>query len=115
MTVVFLLVNELSMLFVCFPLKLTESCACSFFVCFFNCSVAFWKLFIILQGFHDFHYVNVADRYVLVSLCCCQPGFKLIMNICYVSITVLHENAPDVFLNAIFIFSLFFISKRAQV
>ena len=81
-------------------------------VCF-TFSVAFWKLFIILQGFHDFHYVNVADRYALVSLCCCLPGFTLIMNICYVSITVLHENAPDVFLNAVFIFSLFFISKRA--
>ena len=74
----------------------------------FYISVVFWKLFIIFQGLHDFHYVNVADRYVLVSLCCCLPGFTLIMNICYVSITVLHENATDVFLNAVFIFTMFF-------
>ena len=66
------------------------------------------------QGLHDFHYVNVADRYVLVSLCCCLPGFTLIMNICYVSITVLHEIAPDVALNAVFIFSLLFSLANAH-
>ena len=80
---------------------------CVFFA-FFTFSVAFWKLFIIVQGFHDFDYVDVADRYALVSLCCCLPGLTLIMNICYVSITVLHESAPEVFLNAVFIFSLIF-------
>ena len=42
-SVVFVLFNELSILFVCFPLKLTESGAFSFVVVFYM-SVAFWKL-----------------------------------------------------------------------
>ena len=51
-----------------------------------------------MNVFHDFHYVNIAGHWVLVSLLCFQRGFKLIMKVCYVSVAVSHENAPDVLL-----------------
>ena len=50
-----------------------------------------------MNALHDFHFVNIAGQWVLVCLCCFQRGFKLIMKVCYVSVAVSHENAPDVF------------------